>query len=147
MCPFYILFKRRLIIENPKSIALALEYIQNKLKGLKVDQIVCHDNHIDFKNRLFNGQGRWHLMAPINSGYFNYDKATSTIKYAISTSTALAFAFAFSCFVYFVSRSLTAAVLMFLWLYGMNLIIAMVRHQKFFNNLVIDLQMMLSNIS
>src|SRR4249919_3424987 len=100
MFPFYISFKRPLNVSDPNSLALAFDFIKSKLEKLKVDKIICKSGHIDFKNSFFNGQGTWNLMAPINSGYFDYNKATLTIKYSISTITGFVFSLAFYCIVY-----------------------------------------------
>jgi hypothetical protein len=147
MFPFDISFTKHLSINDSNLMTLVFDCIQSKLEKLKVDKVVYENGRIDFKNNFLNGQGRWHLMAPVDGGYFDYSQAASTLKYSISTLTVFIFSFAFSCIVYFLSNSWTAGLFILLWLYGANWIIAMIRHQKFFNNLTGEIQMTLSNIN
>ena len=145
MFPITISFTKHLNVTDSNSLMQMFNSIQSKLKNLRVDKIVYNNTHIDFKNSFGNGQGSWHLMAPVDSGYFDYNQVTLIMKYKISTLRMFLFALAFSCIVYILSNSIGTGLFMFLWLYGANWIVAVIRHHKFFKNLMEEIQATLSH--
>jgi hypothetical protein len=116
------------------------KFISDKLIELELDEIKVDGNRVKFKNRFFNGQPRWHLMAPIDSGYFDYNSIRRTLVYEFSTTRAFLVVLAISIFFGIISGSTGVAVFMFLWLYGMNWIICIIRHNRFLNELISEMR-------
>ena len=133
-------FKRQLSVDNSKYFDCIFQSIQEKLSLLNVNQINFKNNRIDFKNSFFNGQGNWHLIATVDKAYFDYNKVTSVMTYSISTLRVFVFAFVASCIFALLDSSVYTGLFAFLWLYGMNWIISTIRHNRFFNKLMDEVE-------
>ena len=133
MFPLKIKFQRELIVDiESKKI---FDIIEKELIRLKIDEIELYDSQINFKNSLFNGQGRWHLMAPIDKGYFKLNKTLGTLEYSISVIRMFNITLSMSFFFGLISKSYWIGLFCFLWLFGMNMILTLIRHNKFMNKL------------
>ena len=133
MFPLKIKFQRELIVDiESKKI---FDIIEKELIRLKIDEIELYDSQINFKNSLFNGQGRWHLMAPIDKGYFKLNKTLGTLEYSISVIRMFYITLSMSFFFGLISKSYWIGLFCFLWLFGMNMILTLIRHNKFMNKL------------
>ncbi len=119
-------------LANGYITAIGLE-----LKNLKVDKIIIEGARIDFKNYIFNGQGRNHLMSGVDKGYFELDIYSQKLTYSYSTLrmfwVTLVMSIFFGCLFYSVSGFIGGGLLAFLWLYGMNWVLSYIRHRVFLN--------------
>ncbi|MBO9703339.1 MAG: hypothetical protein J7604_24205 [Sporocytophaga sp.] len=114
--------------------------IKNKLNDLSIDDIKITNTRLDFKNPFFNfGQGRTHLMAPIDKGYFEINISTRTFIYSYSFARTFYFTLGLSVFIglpaYFSMHSIFPGLFAFAWLFGVNWIITTIRHETFINRL------------
>ncbi len=104
-----------------------LSIIKDRFKQLKVDEFIDDADTVKFKNRLFNGQGRYHIFAPIDSGYFEYDNHHNKVTITFSTKRMVLIVLIISLFLGIISQSPLFALTSFLWIYGMNIIIFLIR--------------------
>ena len=140
MFPLTIKLERDLYFGEKDLHDNILKFISDKLIELELDEIRVDGNRVKFKNRFFNGQRKWHLMAPIDNGYFDYDSIRQTLVYEFSTTRAFLFVLAISIFFGTISGSIGVGVFMFLWLYGMNWIICIIRHNRFLDELIREMR-------
>ncbi|NGX85401.1 hypothetical protein [Aequorivita sp. KMM 9714] len=133
MFPLNIKYKRVL---NSKSDSREIfDKIEKELTRLKIDKIHRSDLKIEFKNSFFNGQGRWHLMAPIDKGYLKLDGNLKKIEYSFSVVRMFYITSVMALFFGLISQSYWIGIIFFSWLFGMNWIITLIRQNQFANKL------------
>ena len=82
MFPLNIKYIRNL---NSKSDSRQiLDQFEKELTRLKIDKIQRSELKVEFENSFINGQGRWHLMAPIDKGYLKLDNNLKKMEYYFS---------------------------------------------------------------
>jgi hypothetical protein len=140
MFPLTIKLERDLYFGEMDLHDHILKFISEKLIELELDEIKVDGNRVKFKNRFFNGQRRWHLMATIDSGYFDYNNIRKTLVYEFSTTRAFLVVLVMSVFFGIISGSIGMSAVIFLWLYGMNWIICVIRHNRFLNELISEMR-------
>ncbi|MCL5247746.1 hypothetical protein M4I21_18175 [Cellulophaga sp. 20_2_10] len=133
MFPLIIKYKRELT-ENIESQQV-FDVIEKELIRLGVDKFKHSDLEIKFKNSFFNGQGRWHLMAPVDKGYFKLDRKLWKLEYSFSVIRTFYISLAFSFFFGLISQSYKFGIIIFLWFFGMNWIITLIRQNVFMNKM------------
>ncbi len=133
MFPLNIKYRRELN-SNSKSSQI-FDLIEKELTRLKIDKIQRSELKIDFKNSFFNGQGRWHLMAPVDKGYLKLDRELRKLEYSFSVIRTFYISLAFSLIFGLISQSYRFGIIIFLWFFGMNLIITLIRQNVFMNKL------------
>ena len=116
-----------------------LDLIEKELIQLKVDKIDHFPSKIHFQNSFFNGQGSNHLMATVDKGYFNIDSEFRELEYSFSVTRMFYITSSMSIFLGLVSQSYLATIFFFLFLFGMNLAITLIRHKMFLNKLITQL--------
>src|SRR5579872_4733814 len=85
MFPLTVNLKRKLYLEGAEFSSGDVQVILDELAKLKVDKITIEGTHIKFENYFFNKQGRTHLMAPVDRGFFDYSNNARAIIYQFST--------------------------------------------------------------
>ena len=133
MFPFVIKYKRTL--KSNSTSEQIFEQIEKELIRLKIDKIQRLDFKIQFENSFFNGQGRWHLMAPIDKGYIKIKSNLNELEYSFSVLRTFYITTAMALFFGLISQSYWIGIVFFLWLFGMNWIITLIRQNKFANKL------------
>ncbi len=133
MFPLNIKYNRKL--NTNSEISQIFDLIENELIRLKIDKIQRSEFKINFKNSFFNGQGRWHLMAPIDKGCLKLDGKSNNLEYSFSVIRTFYISLAFSLFFGLISKSYKFGIIIFLWFFGMNLIITLIRQYIFINKL------------
>ena len=129
----YIEYKRELnIYSDSRKI---IDAIEKELTRLKVDKIETADLEIDFRNSFFNRQSRIHLMAPIDKGNFKINEDLQMLEYSFSIDRMFYIALAMSIIFGLITQSYLAGIMSFLVLFGMNLIITLIRQNFFLNKL------------
>lgn len=116
-----------------------LDIIEKELIKLKVDKIEYFPSKIHFKNSFFNGQGSTHLMATVDKGYFKIDSELRELQYSFSVTRMFYITLSMSIFLGLISKSYLVAILFFLFLFGTNLAITLIRHKMFLNKLITQL--------
>jgi hypothetical protein len=135
MFPVTITLTKSISIEKVEAADI-LNGISDELKRLSVDDIVLDDRHVTFKNAFFNRkQGRWHLMAMVDSGTFDYNIYSKKLSYRYSTARSCLFCLGMSVLLGLFVQSFLVWLLGFLWLYGVNWIICLARQTGWFNKL------------
>ena len=109
--------------------------MKKELIRLKVNDITSNELRIDFTNAFFNGQGRNHLMAPVDKGYFELDKESGKLIYCFSMLRMFLIASGMILFIGAMSRSWLFLLIGFLWIFGVNWIINLIRQNLFMNRL------------
>lgn len=109
--------------------------IEKELIRLKVDCIKPSDFEINFLNSFFNGQGRNHLMAPIDKGYFKLTRDLKTLEYSFSVTRMFYITLSMSLFFGLISQNYWVGLIFFLWLFGMSWGITLIRQSLFMNKL------------
>ena len=133
MFPFEIKYKRTL---NSNSTSEQIfDQIEKELTRLKIDKIQRLDFKIQFENSFFNGQGRWHLMAPVDKGYIQIERNLTELKYSFSVIRTFYITTAMALFFGLISQSYWIGIVFFFWLFGLNWIITLIRQNKFANKL------------
>ena len=133
MFPLNIKYKR--ILNSNSNSGQILDQIEKELTRLKIDKTQRSDFKINFENSFFNGQGRWHLMAPIDKGYLKLNKNMKEIEYSFSVVRTFYIASGMALFFGLISQSYWIGIIFFLWLFGMNWIITLIRQNIFLNKL------------
>ena len=136
MFPLSVKLKRKLHPDGAELSSGDVQVIFDELTKLKIDKITIEGTHIKFKNYFFNNQGRTHLMATVDCGFFDYSNTTRAITYQFSTLRLFCIALIMSLFFGAIARSIGVALFFFTWLYGMNLIICLIRHNSFLKRLI-----------
>jgi hypothetical protein len=132
--PLTITFRRRIDTIQQVRSEILIDAIQAELIRLKVDQIRTDGLRIYFKNSFFNGQGRGHLMAAVDKGYFELNKASGELIYVFSTMRSFLIGLAISLFMYLISRNLSFLFFL-IWMIGFGSVIDWIRHYFFMNRL------------
>ena len=133
MFPLNIKYIRNL---NSKSDSRQiLDQFEKELTRLKIDKIQRSELKVEFENSFFNGQGRWHLMAPIDKGYLKLDNNLKKMEYSFSVVRTFYITSIMAIFFGIISQSYWIAIILFLWLFGMNWIIILIRQNQFTNKL------------
>ena len=112
-----------------------LDQFEKELTRLKIDKIQRSELKVEFENSFFNGQGRWHLMAPIDKGYLKLDNNLKKMEYSFSVVRTFYITSIMAIFFGIISQSYWIAIIFFLWLFGMNWIIILIRQNQFTNKL------------
>lgn len=133
LSPLNIKYKRKLNTDS--EINQIIDIIENELVRLKIDKIERSDFKINFKNSFFNGQGRWHLMAPIDKGYLKLDSNFNNLEYSFSVIRMFCISLIVSLFFGLIAQSYWIATIFFLWFFGMNWIITLIRQNLFIDKL------------
>ncbi|MBU3027903.1 hypothetical protein [Zobellia galactanivorans] len=133
MFPLNIKYNRKL--NKLSESNQILDLIEKELIRLKIDKIQRSELKINFKNSFFNGQGRWHLMAPIDKGYLKLDGKSNNLEYSFSVIRTFYISLAFSLLFGLISQSYKFGIIIFLWFFGMNWIITLIRQNLFMNRL------------
>ena len=133
MFPFNIKYKR--ILNSKADSRQIFDEIEKELKRLKVDKIQRSHLKIEFENSFFNGQGRSHLMAPVDKGYLKLDNNLKNLEYSLSVVRTFYITTAMALFFGLISQSYWIGIISFLWFFGMNWIITLIRHNRFANKL------------
>ena len=113
-----------------------LSAIEKELHRLKITDIHMTENRLSFKNALFNLQGRNHLMSPIDRGYFKVDMDKQRLTYSYSTIRMMLITLIMSLFLGLVSQMPIVGIIAFGWLFGVNWVIALIRHHLFMRRLI-----------
>ena len=128
-----IKYKRELnIFSDSRKI---IDAIEKELVRLKVDKIEIADLEIDFRNSFLNRQSRIHLMAPVDKGNFKINEDLQMLEYSFSIDRMLYIALAMSVVFGLITQSYLAGIMSFIVLFGMNLIITLIRQNFFLNKL------------
>lgn len=135
MFPFTITQERTLGKINNLESTILIEALKKELIRLKIDRFEYNDVEIDFKNPFFNGQGRNHLMSPVDKGSFKIDKHSDRFIYSYSLLRMFYITTGMSVFVGLMSRNVSIFLLFFLVLFGVNWFITLIRHMLFMNRL------------
>src|SRR5690606_28313777 len=111
--PLNIKYNRKL--NKLSESSQIFDLIEKELIRLKIDKIQRAELKINFKNSFFNGQGRWHLMAPIDKGYLKLDEKSNNLEYSFSVIRTFYISLAFSLFFGLISQSYKFGIIIFLW--------------------------------
>lgn len=133
MFPLNIKYKRKLNIDSENN--QIIDIIEKELVRLKIDKIERSEFKINFKNSFFNGQGRWHLMAPVDKGYLKLDSSLKKLEYSFSVIRMFYITLTMSLIFGLISQSYWIGTIFFLWLFGMNWIITLIRQNLYMNKL------------
>jgi hypothetical protein len=131
--PFNIKYKR--ILSSKSDSRQVFDQIEKELTRLKIDKIRRSELKIEFENSFFNGQGRWHLMAPVDKGYLKLDSNLKKLEYSFSVIRTFYITSMMALFFGLISQSYWIGIIFFLWLFGMNWIITLIRQNQFANKL------------
>jgi hypothetical protein len=131
--PFNIKYKR--ILNSKSDSRQVFDQIEKELTRLKIDKIRRSELKIEFENSFFNGQGRWHLMAPVDKGYLKLDSNLKKLEYSFSVIRTFYITSMMALFFGLISQSYWIGIILFLWLFGMNWIITLIRQNQFANQL------------
>ena len=133
MFPLNIKYKR--ILNSKSDSRQIFDKIEKELTRLKIDKIHRSDLKIEFENSFFNGQGRWHLMAPVDKGYLKLDGNLKNIEYYFSVIRTFYITSLMALLFGLISQSYWIGIIFFFWLFGMNWIITLIRQNQFANKL------------
>tara|TARA_R110002020_G_scaffold8674_2_gene35077 strand:+ start:498063 stop:498506 length:444 start_codon:yes stop_codon:yes gene_type:complete len=131
--PFNIKYKR--ILSSKSDSGQVFDQIEKELTRLKIDKIHRSELKIEFENSFFNGQGRWHLMAPVDKGYLKLDSNLKKLEYSFSVVRTFYITSIMALFFGLISQNYWIGIIFFLWLFGMNWIITLIRQNQFANKL------------
>ena len=135
MFPLSIKLRRKVHLDGVELSSGDVRVILGELEKLKIDKIRIVGTHIKFENYLFNRQGRTHLMATVDCGYFEYSNTARSLIYQFSTRRLFFIVLIMCLFFGLIARSTGVALFFFAWLYGMNFIITIIRHRSFLKRL------------
>ena len=132
---FPLNIKYKLILNSNSDSGQIFDQIEKELTRLKIDKIQRSDLKIKFENSFFNGQGRWHLMAPVDKGYLKLDMNLKELEYSFSVIRTFYITSAMALFFGLIAQSYWIGIIFFLWLFGMNWTITLIRQNLFVNKL------------
>lgn len=139
--PFQIILKSKVTNKvAAKHSDITLEYLQNRFTGLKASDFQKEQYKITFKNRLFNGQGRNHILAIIDKGSFEMSPFDNKIIYQFSTLRTFLFFLVFGVIFTVLSQEVLIALLFTNLAYGLNVLITFIRLKFFIDKLSRELE-------
>jgi hypothetical protein len=126
-------FTRRIESKDLRELKNLLKVIDAELIRLKVDRREIGVTSVQFKNSFFNEQGRFHLMTAVDQGEIAIDIIKGELNYSVSTKRTSLLLIAMSLFFIALSWNyfLLGGIILSLWLLGMNLIGARMKHSKY----------------
>lgn len=140
MFPIEIRLRKRLYL---KDAALEqdneiLEFFKQEFINRKADNVRIVNNEVIFKNKLFKFVNNWNIMVPVDKGILairKYRRSEIEIEYLFSLKVTLIIGGIFGIIFGLFSRMWFVGLGAFLWLGGMNWLIALIRHSIMFGNL------------
>jgi hypothetical protein len=135
MFPFTITQERSLGNSRKVESTILIEELRKELIRLEIYTFEYNDVEIDFKNKMFNGQGRNHLMKSIDKGSFTIDKRSDRFIYTYSMLRMICILAVMSVVIGFASRSVSFALIGFAFIFGLNWSITFIRQILFMNRL------------
>ena len=132
---FLLNIKYKRILNSKSDSRQIFDKIEKELIRLRIDKIHRSDLKIEFENSFFNGQGRWHLMAPVDKGYLKLDSNLKKIEYSFSVVRTFYITSVMALFFGLISQSYWIGIIFFSWLFGMNWVITLIRQNRFANKL------------
>ncbi len=118
------------------SAQVILSAIEAELHRLKITDISINENRLSFRNAMFNEIKSSHLMNPVDRGYFKVETDRQRLTYSYSTKKMLLITLAMSVFIGFLSQMPIVGMIAFMWLFGGNWVIALIRHHLFMRRLI-----------
>jgi len=139
--PFSLQFKykfsRNLDDEKVDKIA---EKIRGELTKYKNDNVLRSKNIISFKNNILSHLYSWELFLPIDSGKMTINKSESSILYKVNIVKLPVIALLISLLATYIFHSFYAVLVGIGIFYGINLMVAGIRHHAFLNALGRELE-------
>lgn len=135
MFPFTITLERSLGNSRKVESTILIEELRKELIRLEIYTFEYNDVEIDFKNNMFNGQGRNHLMKSIDKGSFTIDKRSDRFIYSYSMLRMICILAVMSVVIGVASRDVSFALIGFAFILGLNWSITFIRQILFMNRL------------
>lgn len=129
-------FERSML--QSEDINLTLSRVEQELVAVRASDVLRTGNKITFRGGIFRFVSNWNILVPI--GYGEIEILPASVKYEFSCAQMLVLTtlmagvmgmFMLSSVPVFSTFSLVAPLLMWLWLFGMNYLIAVVRLPAF----------------
>ncbi len=137
--PFSIKYSARLSDNFDKDRNKeTLKYIEDFITKKTADDIVIEDEKLTFKSNFFRARWNTNVLGPIERGVFTIiDKGDKTIlTYEFFMYRLFIIVTIMSVFVGTASKGVSIGILCFLWLGGMNWLIAIIRHKRMLKEIV-----------
>jgi hypothetical protein len=126
-----------------------LEFIEDFITKKTGDDIVIEDNKLTFKSKFFKW-GRWNtnILVPIEKGVFIIvEKGDRTLlKYEFYMYHLFIGVIIMSIFMATVSQQFWVGIICFLWVGGMNWLIAIIRHKMMLNKITKEIDNLISDL-
>ena len=111
--------------------------ISDNLSKLNVDKIESTTDGVHFQNSFFNGQGRYHLMAPVDEGWITINPQRKMLIYKISITRMILLLCGICSFFILLTVNLPRwmPITLISFLLGGNILITVIRHSFFANKI------------
>jgi hypothetical protein len=141
MFPLDIKLKTKIQISNLASnhrSEIILDFFANEFKERKADNLLIEENVLRFRNKFFKLINSWNIMVPVDKGELRIQEEMNTIvfHYQFSLRRTLLLGAIAGIFFYLFSEEWLSGLYAFLWLGGMNWLIAVMRHYFMFTDLI-----------
>ena len=130
--------------DNKKTLDFIEEYILKKTE----EDIVVEENKLTFKSKFLSfKRDKFNILAPVEKGVFIIvDKGDKTLlTYEFYMYRLFIIVFIMSIFITIFSQKVWDGVYGFLWLGGMNWIIAIIRHKSMLNEIKGEINKLIIN--
>lgn len=104
-----------------------LKILAKEFKKLKVDQTEIKEKQLSYTNGLFNGQGKTHVLAPIDTGLITVNKNEGVITFEFSTMRTFYLSTAIAVLTGIFLQDKLIGLGLFFWVYGLNIITTVYR--------------------
>ncbi|RZJ51637.1 MAG: hypothetical protein EOO44_14300 [Flavobacterium sp.] len=131
-------FERKL---NTADYKLALNFIGDFLTKKTADHITIEENRLIFKCDFFKMGWSTNILVQTEKGIFTIveKENKSLLIYKFFMYQLFGGAFVMSLIIAFVSTEIWMGIFCFLWLGGMNWVIALFRHRSMLNEIVVEI--------
>jgi hypothetical protein len=136
MFPTSIEQTKQIQLNSSKEIEWTLNFLKERLKQLKIDDITVSSNHVDFKKSFFNVLWNRDTMSMIDGGFFDYDNSTSIMTYKVDIKRTFFITLFMSVSIGFTTTSTLIVLGCFLFLFGSNYLNTLVRQRRLFKSLI-----------
>jgi hypothetical protein len=145
MFPLEIRLKKRFhVIESElEENNEILHFFKQEFINRKADNVRIENNEVRFDNNFFKLINNWNIMVPVDKGILAIKKENRSeivIEYLFSLKIILILSGIAGIIIAIFSETWTTGLFAFLWLGGMNWVIAIIRHSIMFGDLNTELK-------
>jgi hypothetical protein len=146
--PLSVQFSKKLKVSpTPENFKIASAYIQQYLSNSGADNISVLEYDVSYSTAFLKLRWGWDIYGPVDNGFFTLESMDDhiIIKYRIVMVYMLGFGIAAGLFFGFLSGLYKWGLFIFFWLWGVNFLITLFRHNDLLLNIRNGIEKHISN--